>query len=31
MQAQIRRADDWYREHPTVETNLDALAQVTGP
>ena len=30
MQAQLRRADDWYREHPPTETNLDALAQQLG-
>ncbi len=27
MAAQLRRADDWYKEHPLAETNLDALAQ----
>ncbi|PZN78800.1 MAG: hypothetical protein DM484_12225 [Candidatus Methylumidiphilus alinenensis] len=30
LQAQLRRADDWYREHPPAETNLDALAQKLG-
>ena len=30
MQAQLRRADDWYQEHPPAETNLDALAQQLG-
>ena len=30
MAAQLRLADDWYRKHPPVETNLDALAQQLG-
>ena len=30
MAAQLRQADDWYREHPPVETNLNALAQQLG-
>ena len=30
MQAQLRRADDWYQKHPPAETNLDALAQQLG-
>ena len=30
MQAQLRRADEWYQTHPPAETNLDTLAQKLG-
>jgi len=30
MAVQLRQADDWYRKHPPVETNLDVLAQQLG-
>ncbi len=29
-QAQLRRADDWYKDHPPTETNLDTLAEKLG-